>query len=52
MDAPVGRWTMASSVLMAGLLGGYLVSAGSLLVLLRSYGWLRQLGMLLLGAGG
>jgi hypothetical protein len=43
---------MVASLLMAGLMAGYLIAAGSLLALLRSYGWLRQVGMLLLGVGG
>jgi hypothetical protein len=43
---------MIVSVIMGGLLAGYMIAAGSLTSLLRSYGWLRQVAMLVLGPGG
>ncbi len=52
MNEAPRRWTYALALLMIGALAAYLVAAGSLTSLLRSYGWLRQVAMLVLGSGG
>ncbi len=52
MNEAPRRWTYALALLMIGALAAYLVAAGSLTSLLRSYGWLRQVAVLVLGRGG
>jgi hypothetical protein len=46
------RWTSGAALLMTGALAFYLIAAGSLSSLLRTYGWLRQVALLVLGRGG
>ncbi len=52
MHASSRHWTIAAALWMIGVLAGYLIAAGSLATLLRSYGWLRQVAMIVFGLGG